>query len=196
VIAGVWAGFQPLSSWTTNERLEGDPPAPSRQTSFSSLARARSTSPGATASTAAKHHPTGAIVSLWQPRSLNGAALVNEVGAWCWNELATTDVERASAFFGELLGWEYETDERGYASIKNAGSLNGGMREQTERERAIPPQWLPYFTVENVDYAARQAEQVGRRRLLPTTGIHVGRLAVIADPQGAAFAVFEGETDP
>jgi uncharacterized protein len=105
--------------------------------------------------------PTGTIVSLWQPRSLVGAALVNDVGAWCWNELITTDLERAKAFFGELLGWEYETDERGYASIKNAGSLNGGMREQTERERAIPPQWLPYFTVENVDYAARQAEQVG-----------------------------------
>ncbi|MGH2985053.1 MAG: VOC family protein [Solirubrobacterales bacterium] len=144
---------------------------------------------------AAIRDPTGAIVSLWQPRSLIGAALVNDVGAWCWNELATTDVERAEAFFGELLGWEYETDDGGYASIKNAGSLNGGIREQTEREREIPPTWLPYFTVENVDDAARQAEQVGGRRLLPSAEIHVGGFAVIADPQGAAFAVFEGETD-
>ena len=52
---------------------------------------------------------------------------VNDVGALCWNELATTDVERAKSFFGELLDWEYETDDRGYVSIRNAGSLNGGI---------------------------------------------------------------------
>jgi predicted enzyme related to lactoylglutathione lyase len=43
---------------------------------------------------AAIRDPTGAIVSLWQPRALIGATLVNDVGALCWNELATTDVER------------------------------------------------------------------------------------------------------
>jgi predicted enzyme related to lactoylglutathione lyase len=42
---------------------------------------------------AAIRHPTGAIVSLWQPRSRIGATLVNNTGALCWNELATTDVE-------------------------------------------------------------------------------------------------------
>ena len=145
---------------------------------------------------AAIRDPTGAIVSLWQPRSLIGAALVNDVGAWCWNELATTDIERAKAFFAGLLGWEYETDERGYTSIKHAKSLTGGMRKQTEREGGNPPNWLPYFTVEKVDDAARQAERAGGRPLLPTTEAHRGRFAVIADPQGAAFAVFEGETDP
>jgi uncharacterized protein len=145
---------------------------------------------------AAIRDPTGAIVSLWQPRARVGATLVNEVGALCWNELATTDVGRAKAFFAELLGWEYETDDGGYVSIRNAGSLNGGMREQTERERGIPPNWLPYFTVESADEAARQAAQLGGRRLLPTTETNLGRFAGIADPQGAAFAVFEGETDP
>jgi hypothetical protein len=145
---------------------------------------------------AAIRDPTGAIVSLWQPRSRIGAALVNEVGALCWNELATTDVERAKQFFGELLGWEYENNDSGYVSIKNAGSLNGGMREQTEQERGLPPSWLPYFTVEDAHEAARKAEQVGGRTLLPTASLPLGRFAVIADPQGAAFAVFEGETDP
>jgi predicted enzyme related to lactoylglutathione lyase len=50
--------------------------------------------------------PTGAIVSLWQPRSRIGATLVNDVGAFCWNELATDDVERAASFFAALLGWD------------------------------------------------------------------------------------------
>jgi uncharacterized protein len=140
--------------------------------------------------------PTGAIVSLWQPRSQIGATLVNEVGALCWNELATADVGRAASFFGELLGWEYETNESGYTVIKNAGSLNGGMREQTERERGIEPNWLPYFTVESVDDAASLVGQAGGRMLVATTDISVGRIAVMADPQGAAFALFEGKTDP
>src|SRR5918992_3489342 len=70
---------------------------------------------------AAISDPAGAIVSLWQPRSQIGATLVNDVGALCWNELVTTDVERAKAFFGALLGWQYATDESGYASIRNGG---------------------------------------------------------------------------
>jgi predicted enzyme related to lactoylglutathione lyase len=144
---------------------------------------------------AAIRDPTGALVSLWQPRSLPGATLVNDVGALCWNELATTDVELAKSFFGLLLGWEYETDDSGYVSIGNAGRLNGGIRKQTEDERGIPPSWLPYFTVENADDAMREAERLGGRWLVPTTEVETGRFAVIADRQGAAFAVFEGETD-
>jgi len=140
--------------------------------------------------------PTRAIVSLWQPRSRIGATLVNDVGALCWNELATTDAERTESFFRELLGWEYRTDETGYTTIMNAGSPNGGMREQTDQERGIEPNWLSYFTVASVDGAARQAEQAGGRRLMPPTDVSSGRIAVLADPQGAAFAVFEGKTDP
>src|SRR5918992_1345344 len=124
--------------------------------------------------------PTGAIVSLWQPRSRIGATLVNDIGALCWNQLATTDVERAKAFFAALLGWQYETDDSGYASIKVGGRLNGGIRAQTEQERGSPPNWLPYFAVENADAAARDAERVGGRTMVPTTEIRIGRVAVIA----------------
>jgi len=145
---------------------------------------------------AAIQDPTGAVVSLWQPRSRIGATLVNDVGALCWNELATTDVRRAERFFGELLGWGYRGSDGGYTFIENAGSRNGGMREQTEQEQGTPPSWLPYFTVEDADDSARRAERLGGRRLVPTTQHPIGRSAVITDPQGAAFAVLEGKTDP
>ena len=140
---------------------------------------------------AAIRDPTGAIVSLWQPRSRIGATLVGAVGALCWNELATTDVARAGAFFGDLLGWEYETDARGYTTIDNAGSRSAGIRAQTGREHGSEPSWLPHFRVVSVEDATRAAELAGGRALVAPTEGPAGRCAVIADPQGAAFAVVE-----
>jgi predicted enzyme related to lactoylglutathione lyase len=145
---------------------------------------------------AAIRDPTGAIVSLWQPGKRIGATMVNAAGALCWNELVTTDVERARSFFGDLLGWEYEIDDRSYVLVRNADRLNGGMREQTEHERRTPPAWLPYFTVGSADDAARHATRLGGRMLLPITQSPRGRYTVIADPQSAVFAVYEGQTDP
>jgi uncharacterized protein len=58
------------------------------------------------------------------------------------------------------------------------------------------PAWLPYFTVGCADDAARQAARLGGRVLLATAESPRGRYGVIADPQTAAFAVFERETDP
>jgi predicted enzyme related to lactoylglutathione lyase len=140
--------------------------------------------------------PAGAVVSLWQPRPRIGATLVNDVGALCWNELATTGPGRARSFYGELLGWQYQASGGGRVTIINVGRRNGSIRELTGQERGTPPAWLPYFTVGNAEDAARQAEQAGGRRLTPATGARTGRYAVIADPQGATFAVYEGQTDP
>jgi predicted enzyme related to lactoylglutathione lyase len=140
--------------------------------------------------------PTGAVVSLWQSRSKLGAELVNDLGAWCWNELSTTDVERAKVFYGDLFGWEYESDESGYTTIKNAGSRNGGMRKQGDRERRVEPSWRPYFTVESADHASDKALQGGGQVVVPPTDVSRARLALIVDPQGAPFVVFQGETDP
>lgn len=145
---------------------------------------------------AAIRDPTGAIVSLWQPRAKIGATLVNDVGALCWNELATTDVERAKAFFSDLLGWAYQTGEGGCATITNAGRRNGAIRKLGTHERAVRPNWLPFFTVDSLEQAAHRAERLGGHKLSPATRSDSGRFLVIADPQRAPFALFEGDTDP
>lgn len=145
---------------------------------------------------AAIRDPTGAILSLWQPRSKIGATLVNDVGALCWNELATTDVERAKPFYSELLGWAYQTDEVGDATIINAGHRNGAIRKLGAHDRAVQPNWLPFFTVESIQQAAHHAERLGGHKVSPTTRTDSGRFLVIADPQAAPFALFEGDTDP
>jgi uncharacterized protein len=145
---------------------------------------------------AAIRDPAGAIVSLWQPRSRAGAELVNDVGAWSWNELVTPDPEGARSFYAGLLGWEYEEQERGYTLVRHAGRPAGGIRPQSERERGMPPAWLPYFTVANAEESAGEAERLGGRTLVPATDVPIGRFAAVADPQGAVLCLFDGETDP
>jgi predicted enzyme related to lactoylglutathione lyase len=140
--------------------------------------------------------PTGAAFAVWQARSQIGAALVNDVGAFCWNELATRDPDAAREFYAALFGWEGEVGEGGYTMIRNAGRLNGGIRPLTEEEGGVPPHWIVYFAVKSAEDAVRAAQPAGARTLVPPIDVSIGRFAVIADPQGAPFGVFEGDTDP
>jgi uncharacterized protein len=137
--------------------------------------------------------PTGALVHLWQPRAQIGAGRVNDPGCMVWNELASPDPERAGAFFAELLGWTAEPDETGYAVIEQNGARNGGIRRVQEGE---PPNWLIYFTAESCEEAAAAVREAGGHVLAGPMDVAVGRIAVVADPQGATFALFEGQVDP
>jgi uncharacterized protein len=138
---------------------------------------------------AALRDPTGGIVSFWQPRSKAGAELVNTIGALSWLELATTAVSVAMSFYGRLLGWEFETGPDGYTMITNAGSRIGTIGECTGP--AGVSGWVPYFGVERAEEAQRKATRHGGRPVTPPTATPVGRVATLADPQGAAFAVLE-----
>jgi uncharacterized protein len=137
--------------------------------------------------------PTGATVHLWQPRDQAGAGRVNDTGCMVWNELATPDPARARDFFSELLGWVVEPEESGYGVIKNNGALNGGIRPPQDGE---PTHWLVYFTTPKVDDAVAKVREAGGSVIAGPLDTPVGRVAAVRDPQGAAFALFEGEVDP
>jgi predicted enzyme related to lactoylglutathione lyase len=137
--------------------------------------------------------PTGATVHLWQPREQAGAGRVNDAGCMVWNELATPDPARARDFFAGLLGWELEPEESGYGVIKNKGELNGGIRPPQEGE---PTHWLVYFTATKVDDTIKTIRDGGGSVIAGPMDTPVGRVAAVRDPQGAAFALFEGEVDP
>jgi uncharacterized protein len=137
--------------------------------------------------------PTGALLHLWQPREQRGAGRVNDPGCMCWNELASPDPPRARDFFGELLGWTVEPEESGYGIIRLDGELNGGMRTLQDGE---PTHWLVYFTVESCDDALAEIAEAGGSVIAGPLQTPVGRVAAVSDPQGAAFALYEGEVDP
>ena len=143
--------------------------------------------------------PTGAVVSFWEAGEHIGAQLVNEPGCLCWNDLATTDVDAAAHFYGELLGWTAHFVEGApYAILTNAGNRNGGLRALTdaEREQGIPSHWLPYFNAGELEPALEEAGTLGGGTLAGPTEMPAGRIAVARDPQGAVFALWEGEVDP
>jgi len=137
--------------------------------------------------------PQGAFFLLWQPRGHLGAALVNEPGALVWNELASPDLGASSAFYSELFGWTiapFEGSPEPYLSIKNAGANNGGIRPLTPP--GVPPHWLVYFGVEDIEAALAKVAELGGETIAGPIDIQIAKIAVVKDPQGAAFALYQG----
>ena len=82
-----------------------------------------------------------------------------------------------------------------YVTIRNAGSQNGGFMPMTEQHGDASPHWLACFTVPSCDDAIARVQELGGGALARPIDLPAGRIAVVSDPQGAAFAIFEGETD-
>lgn len=148
--------------------------------------------------------PTGAMIGVWEPRQSIGARRVNDPGCMTWNELTTGDPGRAIDFYGALFGWRFEPLDTGggppYWSIAHAGAAggrNGSMRELAleDAERGMRPAWLTYFTVADADAAVERGAAAGGTVLVPAFEIPTGRIAILADPQGAAFGLFAGDVD-
>ncbi|HXO19989.1 MAG TPA: VOC family protein [Thermoanaerobaculia bacterium] len=136
--------------------------------------------------------PTGAVFALWQPRKHLGATLVNEPGAPTWNELATEDVPAARAFYTGLFGWTARVTQEEpteYTSFFNGERPAGGLYTPPPGWSETPT-WTVYFGVADCDATAAKAENLGGRLFKPPTDIPgIGRFAMLADPQGAGFAI-------
>jgi predicted enzyme related to lactoylglutathione lyase len=143
--------------------------------------------------------PTGAVFGVWQARNHIGAQLVNVPGALTMNQLNTSDPDAAARFYSELFGWSVEQIDTGggpaYWGIHNQGSLNGGMMNLPPDAQG-PSHWLAYFVADDLDGTAARISELGGDVVVPPTSIPSGRFAVARDPQGAYFALFEGELDP
>lgn len=136
----------------------------------------------------------GSFVSLWQPRDHRGAGLVNEPGAFTWNELSTTDVVKAREFYTGVFGWGVEGDPgNDQAAIFTVGGRPVcGAHAAGEGEL---PAWSVWFAVTDCDASAAQVGELGGSVLMPPGDMDFGRGAVVADPQGAAFGIGAVEAD-
>lgn len=140
--------------------------------------------------------PTGAVFSVWEPRESIGAGVVNVPGALTWNELHTGEIDAATSFYTELFGWTTEPMDTGdgpaYHVIRNGERSNGGIMGIQAGE---PPNWLPYFGVSSLDDSISKAESGGAQKLAGPIPMPQGKIAVLRDPQGAVFALWEGSME-
>jgi uncharacterized protein len=140
--------------------------------------------------------PQGAHFLVWQPRDHIGAGLVNVPGALSWNELGSPDMDGSARFYSDLFGWTTSPMEGDmpYLVITTAdGHSNGGIRQPMPP--GAPPFWLVYFAVGDIDAAGATVTELGGAVLGEPTDIGIARIAVVTDPQGGVFALYDGRLD-
>jgi predicted enzyme related to lactoylglutathione lyase len=153
--------------------------------------------------------PAGAAFSIWQAKAHRGAAIVNEHASVNFNILNTRDLERATAFYGAVFGWELiEVGEGSMWALAAYGDFleqrTPGMRENMASMGAParfedvvagvspisddqPEHWGVTFAVDDADTIAARAAELGGRVLVAPCDAPWVRMTVISDPQGATF---------
>ena len=133
---------------------------------------------------------TTPLVKKRQPRMSNAEIR----GRFVWHELMTTDPQAAADFYSKVLPWKTQHSGMPDYTLWTAGNSQiGGLMAQPEsaRQSNAPPSWLVYVGAPDVDGTSAAAERLGGKVLRSPADIPgVGRFAVLADPQGAAFAIF------
>ncbi|HYX75196.1 MAG TPA: VOC family protein, partial [Steroidobacteraceae bacterium] len=120
------------------------------------------------------------------------------LGRFIWHELLTNDTAGAAAFYPKVVPWRTAPSSMPGYTIWMAGQAQiGGLMALPAEAGSTPPHWLIYVGTPNVDGTCSQAQGLGARIVKPPGDIpNVGRFAVLADPQGATFAVFTPGSGP
>jgi len=109
----------------------------------------------------------------------------------------TPSAEGAESFYGAMFDWEFSSMDMGngmtYNFAKQAGEENptAGMMQITDEMEGCPPHWMSYIMVEKCTAAIAKAESLGATIIRPRTEVGMGIFAVVKDPQGAVFSVWE-----
>ncbi|MET9296791.1 VOC family protein [Streptomyces sp. NPDC003077] len=149
--------------------------------------------------------PRGAVFGVWQGGEATGAAAVDVPGTLVWNELVVKESKPAASFYEAVFGFEATTgteapDESG---VPSAGAEEPDHRTLWLKGRAVAgirgvgdalprdrgPHWMTYFAVADADAAVRRVAELGGRVVRPAWDAAYGRVATVADPEGAVFGV-------
>jgi predicted enzyme related to lactoylglutathione lyase len=137
--------------------------------------------------------PTGAVLALWQSMRSMGPFLRGQPGALGWNELSTSDLDRAASFYSALFDWRPQVQRRGelvYTTFHLGDQPVGGMMPRPKELAGTPSEWNVYFAVADAEATVAKATMLQAKTLAPLHEVPgVGRFAFLRDPQGAAFAV-------
>ncbi len=115
-------------------------------------------------------------------------------GQFIWYELTTPDVDAAKKFYPRFTGWGTQPFDNDYTMWTTDGVPIGGLFQLSDemRQQGVPPNWMPYVESNDVDDTVAKATSLGAQLLHGPEDIPgAGRIAVLQDPQGAAFGVYK-----
>jgi uncharacterized protein len=140
--------------------------------------------------------PQGAAFYIMQPQSTDESPEgAPEIGAASWHELMTTDAVAALKFYSEIFGWRpSDTMDMGpmgkYYMFNRPHGMIGGMMNKPPEMAHVPPHWMIYFRVPDIDAAAERIKANGGKILNGPMEVPGGdRILNAMDPQGAAFSL-------
>lgn len=139
--------------------------------------------------------PQGAPFYVMKPQGPDMPEVPHVPGEFCWDELHTSDPKAAGAFYGEVVGWKIQAEDRGgaYHLLRWGEKDLGGMVKT--RDGAV--RWLGYVKVDDVDGLAKRAVSLGGKVVVPPTDLpKLGRFATILDPTGAELALWKALPHP
>jgi predicted enzyme related to lactoylglutathione lyase len=144
---------------------------------------------------------TGAAFGVWQGRNHTGAQLANVPGAFTWSEHMSTDFEGAKAFYAAVFGYEYgdmSSDGFNYATLLiNGQQVVGGIGEYPGgKDNPHQAFWGVYFGTVDTDKSVELLVSHGGSVVRPATDSPYGRMAIVADNQGAVFSLISTPEDP
>jgi predicted enzyme related to lactoylglutathione lyase len=140
--------------------------------------------------------PSGAFFMLWTAKNTIGAGRVNEPGAFTWAELLVAPNDKTASFYEKVVGLKMIQEPMSDGSTYNGFTLDGTAATMLAGTipppmPGIPPHWSIYFGAQDVDSSAAKVTSLGGSVMVEPFDIPVGRMAVVADPQGASFVLFQ-----
>ncbi|MFD8203900.1 VOC family protein [Streptomyces sp. NPDC003470] len=137
--------------------------------------------------------PSGAVFGVWQAAAHLGTAVTGEPGTPAWNELTTFETASVAKFYQTVFGFELEpsaTAGLDHVTLRLDGRPVAGIHgtgDALARERG--PHWTTYFEVADVERSLERLTGLGGHVLEPARDTPHGRVARVADPEGARFSL-------
>ena len=112
-----------------------------------------------------------------------------------WADLWSDDIDKATAFYGDVVGVGHDTTDRGgqaYHHFTSQGKPRAGIVKIPDELEAVEPGWAPYVDVENLAKTKDRVRELGGRVIFATDDNPVrGAVALIIDPTGAALFIHQ-----
>ena len=144
--------------------------------------------------------PTGAAIGAWQPGTFGGFGAQGQPGTPAWFELHTREYDAAVSFYRNVFHWDTEatgdSPDFRYTVQKVGDDQRAGIMDATAHlPEGVPNHWAVYFAVEDADATIAKIVDLGGSVVAPAEDTPYGRLAVVADPNGAQLRLLGPNVD-